>query len=88
MTNRDHTIARTTRGFGVYADFTDSCKLSVRVHQSGAASGNFCWLSLGEPGDSTAAHLSLDQARTVADALLGWIADTAQRNAEEAGVPQ
>ncbi len=83
MPNLDHTIDRTPRGFGTYADFFDSYRMRVRVQQSSAASGEFCWIFFGGTEDSYAAHLSVDQARIVADALLGWIADTAQRNAED-----
>jgi hypothetical protein len=70
----------TPRGFDNYDQFTDSYGAEVRVRQSSAASAPHVWLFIaggrtagpGAPNDGSA-HLDVEQARRVRDALDAFI---------------
>lgn len=72
---------RTARGFAIYGAYKDSRGNTVRVQESSACGGPFCWIfannpegasaimHLGQPSSVTP-HLTKAQARRVARALL------------------
>lgn len=76
------------RNLGRYAEFTDTYGASVKVSQSSSASGPHVWVfvkgggannpnhHLTEKGEA-AAHLSVEQATLVRDALSEWLEDFA-----------
>jgi hypothetical protein len=78
-----HAIDKTPRGFAMYADLRDSYDNRIRVQESSAASGEFCWVFVGDPGGSYGVHLDVKSACVIADALLSFIDDVAQRRPEE-----
>jgi hypothetical protein len=68
----------TSRGFDTYDEFRDSYGAAVTVRQSSAASGAHVWLFAeggGVDRNDGAAHLTVDQARRVRDALDVFIAE-------------
>lgn len=66
------------RGFFQYAELTDTYGATVRVKESSSAEEAKVWIfSEGGAvnGNKGAAHLSLEQAKQVRDALTEWIKD-------------
>src|SRR5699024_5217845 len=59
----------TPRGFTGYADLTDRYGASLRVQGSSLATEPCVWI-FAETGS---AHLTVEQARTVRDALTNWL---------------
>jgi hypothetical protein len=74
----------TSRGFDTYDEFRDSYGAEVTVRQSSAASGPHVWLfitggamvSPDHPNDGSA-HLTVEQAKRVRDALDAFIKERA-----------
>ena len=58
------------RGFRVYTKFTDTYRMGVDVTQSSLATEDRVWLHVGSHGS---AHLNLQQAIWVRDALAEWV---------------
>ena len=72
-------IARTGRGFPIYADFEDTYKAQVRVIESSSAERNCVWVFIddGEIKDNDgAAHLTRKQAKKLRNALNAWLEET------------
>ncbi len=77
-------MKRTSRGFGIYGEYKDSRGNVVRIQESSAVGGPYCWIfvtnkdgneivpCVGAPNGMAAAspHLSRVEARRVAMALL------------------
>jgi hypothetical protein len=82
MTEGTPNRSTTPRGFDTYDRFSDSYGASVTIRQSSAASGPHVWLfiegggtvSPSHPNDGSA-HLDVEQARRVRDALDTFIAE-------------
>lgn len=67
--------ATTARGFAIYDEFTDMYGGQVRVQQSSLASEPAVWI-FGKNSDlGSAAHLTVEQARRVRDALGAFLAE-------------
>lgn len=76
----DESTYTTERGFSGYLELVDTYGSTVRVQQSSAAFVARCWLFVdgpkGNPGfGDGSAHLSVEQARRVRDALSVFIDD-------------
>ena len=66
----------TERGFTIYDEFTDTCDQPVRVQESSIATGDRVWIFTGHPGeDGSGAHLDIEQAKRVRDALDAFISE-------------
>lgn len=74
-------MKKTPRGFAIYSEIKDSRRNTIRVQQSSAAGGPFCWVFVhdAEGRDayeylgqlhSVSPHLTRAQARRLANALL------------------
>ena len=82
MTESTPNRSTTPRGFDTYDHLSDSYGASVTIRQSSAASGPHVWLfiegggtiSPSHPNDGSA-HLDVEQARRVRDALDTFIAE-------------
>jgi hypothetical protein len=70
------------RGFHGYTELTDSYGASVRVQESSAASAPHVWIFL-EGGavkeNNGSAHLNIEQATKVRDALTYWLEEIPSR---------
>jgi hypothetical protein len=70
---------RTTRGFRVYGQFWCRYQTSIRVQESSAAFESCVWLFLrGRNGGEADAHLGLEGAKLLLDALQEFIEDVEQ----------
>lgn len=70
------TTRTTSRGFGVYAEFRDRYNSEVRVQESSLGTERCVWIFCRNPGfteSPPAPHLTVEQARTVRDALDAFI---------------
>lgn len=70
------------RGFISYDELTDSYGAQIRIAESSAASGPHCWLWTeggSVKGNNGSAHLSLEQAIQVRDALTAFIDEVPER---------
>lgn len=65
----------TPRGFGIYAELTDQHGARVRVQESSLATEACVWIfaSDDDHGPDATPHLTVEQARTVRDALTEFI---------------
>jgi hypothetical protein len=75
----------TPRGFDTYDEFQDSYGAAVAIRQSSAASGPHVWLSIRGGGTASherandgSAHLDVEQAKRVRDALDTFITERAE----------
>lgn len=78
----------TDRGFITYDEFKDSYRADVKVVESSAASGPHVWVFVkgGSVHDNEgSAHLSLDQAVRLRDALTAFIREVPERWEDENG---
>lgn len=73
MTDR----STTERGFVIYDEFTDTYGGRVRVQQSSVATESRCWIFIetAEPVGTPGAHLNIEQAKRVRDALDAFISE-------------
>lgn len=74
--------SETPRGFDTYDEFRDSYGAAVTIRQSSAASGPHVWLFIEGGGtvspdrpNEGSAHLDVEQARRVRDALDTFITE-------------
>lgn len=66
------------RGFTQFTELTDTYGATVRVKESSSAEASKVWIFVqggAVNGNNGAAHLDLEQARQVRDALDEWIRD-------------
>ena len=66
------------RGFFQYGELTDTYGATVRVKESSSAEESKVWIVTqggSVNGNNGAAHLNLEQAKRVRDALEEWIKD-------------
>ena len=74
-------LKRTERGFAIYGEYKDSRGNSIRVQQSSAVGGPFCWLFVKDREgcevyqhmgqySAVSPHLTRAQARRIGKALL------------------
>lgn len=82
-------MRKTKRGFGIYSEFLDTYKNTIRIQESSAAIKPCCWIFCkdlnGNDGEydkatqewvSATPHLTRAQAKRVAKALLKFVEDT------------
>lgn len=72
-------ISFTSRGFGVYADFTDRYGNNFTVQQSSLATEDCVWVGGADPRG----HLTVEMATRVRDALTGWLQDVGAEAKEQ-----
>lgn len=66
----------TQRGFIIYDKFTDTYGNDVRVQESSSATRDAVWIFCNEaPGRAGSAHLNVEQAKRVRDALDAFISE-------------
>jgi hypothetical protein len=65
-------VGYSNRGFAIYGEVPTTYGDTVRIYESSSAEGPFIWLSIDKPEkgiEHAAAHLSLEQALEIRDAL-------------------
>lgn len=66
----------TNRGFRIYAELTDKYGSKIRVQESSLATDTCVWIfANNDKLDEPAPHLTVEQARQIADALYLFVAE-------------
>jgi hypothetical protein len=74
--------AVSSRGFIQYDELTDSYGANCRVVESSAAAGPHVWIFVEDgavKGNNGSAHLDVQQATRVRDALTAWLDEVPER---------
>ncbi|KUF05540.1 hypothetical protein [Leucobacter sp. G161] len=66
-----HAIDHTSRGFGIYGDFTDLYGEKFTIQESSLATEPCVWIGAGD----NRGHLTVEMATHVRDQLTGWLQD-------------
>lgn len=76
----DGRVGSTPRGFGIYAEGVDLYGESFSVQESSLATEYALWIGQDRTPDGTPcrAHLSVEQARQVRDAITAWLSAVEQ----------